>query len=483
VHPRLRIAGIALFFCVLIVAVGAGLSSFLSLASAIPLLLLLLLYIAWRFPFAVAATACCVATLTLDFFFTEPKYTLRMSSSQDVAAMCCFLLVVLSISRLSGRLSEKTAHLFQREAAQQALHLLAERCLVLDWREPIAQKLCDTVRDCFGLELVCLWDEVDGQFVSTADDRHCEAVQAAFMAGQDFDLPLTKQSIRLLRSGVRAVGSLQLQGDLPDASILGSITTLVALTLERARALSSEVQAQLEMNSEQLRSSVLDGLAHSIKTPLTTISISSAGVIAMGSLAEPQTRLLHIIEEQAHFIAGLTDRLLRTARLDTKVTAKRRQIDIASLAIAVAEEINGANAARLQLSGATAPIPVSTDPDLLRMAMQQITENALKYSPPDSLVTMIVQHDGTDATIAIHNDGSYIPPQESSLVFKRFYRSPQVEQKAPGTGLGLSIARQAIDALGGAIAVLSDPSSGTTFTIAIPIGEEPDARIDSHRGR
>jgi len=481
--PRQRriTAAIALAASLLLVAAGAVLSHVISLATAIPLLLLPLLYIAWRFPFPVAAISCSVATLTLDFFFTEPHYTLRMSSTQDVATLSCFLVVVLSISRLSSRLAEKTSHLVEREAAQLALHHLAERCLILDWRESLPEELVRTVRDCFALEEVSLWDEVDGRFLSTHTAATSESLRAAFMAAQDFDLPGSQESLRLLRSGVRPIGSLRLRGDLPDASILGSITTLVALTLERARALSSEVQAQFERNSEQLRSSVLDGLAHSIKTPLTTISVASAGVIAMGHMTEPQTRLLSLIEQQAHSIAKLTDRLLRTARFDTKVTAQLTHIDLTQLTTGLTKALNASDTPRLRISITNKQLTISSDPELLQMALLQVTENALKYSSPDSLVTIELARNGSSATISIHNEGSYIPPEESKLIFKRFYRSPRVEQSAPGTGLGLSVARQAIDALGGTITVTSDPIAGTTFIIALPVGDKLDARFDSHR--
>ncbi|SEG00733.1 two-component system, OmpR family, sensor histidine kinase KdpD [Bryocella elongata] len=473
----------ALCCSAILVAAGAALSRAVPLATAIPLFLMPLLYIAWRLPFNVAATACCATTLTLDFFFTEPRYTLRMSSAQDVATLACFLIVVLTISRLSSRLSEKTTTLIERDAAQLSLHHLAERCLVLDWRESLPTELCYTVRECFAFDEVSLWDDIESRYISTGTTTSREALQAAFMAAQDFDLPRSRQSIRLLRSGVRPIGSLQLQGSMPDESILGSIATLVALTLERARALTSEVQAQFEKNSEQLRSSVLDGLAHSIKTPLTTISVASAGVIAMGHMTEPQTRLLARIEDQAHYIAGLTDKLLRTARLDAKITPKRRVIDLLELTSDVLHELDSPAARRVERTGARNIISVSTDPELLRMALLQVAENALKYSPPESIVTIDLQAEGSYVTIAIHNDGSYIPPEESRLIFKRFYRSPRVEQSAPGTGLGLSVATRAIEALGGTIFLSSDPSSGTTFTITIPSGEEFDARFDSHRRR
>lgn len=470
-HHRLKNAALALSLCLLIVLVGGVASRFLSIASAIPLFVLALLCIAWRFPSYVAVIASVTATLTLDFFFTTPLYTLRVGSSQDLAALVSFLIVVLFVSHLSLRLSERTSRLIAREASQQALYRLAERSLLLDWRTPIEQELCRAVWECFALQGVGLWDAAESRFISAGTMDESALAREAFITAKESDSQSIRQSIRLLHAGPKSIGSIQLQGDLPDPATIGSIVTLVSLALERARALNREVIAQSEKSSEQLRSSVLDGLAHSIKTPLTTISLSSAGAVAIGGLTSTQQKLLKLVEEQAHFIANLTDELLRTARLDTPIVVQRRQLDLSELLRTLAKEVDASgSSARLRLTGIETPLPILTDPVLLRMTLLQITENALKYSQPDSVIAVAVRKHEPHLSIRVHNHGSFIEPHEAKLIFHRFYRSPSVEQRAPGTGLGLSVAQRSIAALGGSIEVESDRTCGTTFTIQLPMG-------------
>lgn len=476
---KARAMGILSLHLVLIVTAGALISRFLPFTSAIPLFLIPLLFIAWRYRFGPASIACLVTTLTLDFFFTEPRRTLRVGSPQDVAALLSFLIVVLFVSRISSSLAEKASHLERRDEAQKALQELAERSLMMDWREPVAQGLCAAVRSCFSLESVCLWDSLESQFACDGSASDSTPVRAAFMAERDFDLPQTRQSIRILRSGIRPIGSLQLLGELPDASVIGSIASLVALSMERARALNGEVFAQSERTSEQLRTTVLDGLAHSIKTPLTTIALSSAGAVAIGGLNEAQVRLLRLVEEQTHYVSGLTNSLLQTAKLEAKVSVHWHPVDLGKLARTLVEESE--QASRFYLLGMDAPLPISSDPALLRMVFIQVLENALKYSPADSLITLTAERGERTIVVSIHNRGSYIPSSESKLVFKRFYRSPNVVQCAPGTGLGLSVARQSVEALGGQITVESDHVSGTTFLIELPIGGNDHAGLSSHR--
>jgi two-component system sensor histidine kinase KdpD len=111
----------------------------------------------------------------------------------------------------------------------------------------------------------------------------------------------------------------------------------------------------------------------------------------------------------------------------------------------------------------------------------QVIENALKYSPPESRVSVRLSAADDVASISVHNDGSSIAPAEAQLIFRRYYRSPSVEQRAPGTGLGLSIAKQAVEAHGGQITLLSEVAEETTFVITLPITGGIHERISTHR--
>jgi two-component system sensor histidine kinase KdpD len=479
IHGEWRELNAGLLISMSVIVSGAASSPFVPFTSAIPLFLCALLFVAWKFPLRVALGASFVATLTLDFFFTKPRYAFRVLNADDVAALSSFLAAVLVISVLSNRLSARTLQLIERQATQVALNELAQRSLLIDWRQPVAEELCRAVRTCFRLESVGMFDATEPGFAWAGDGHDNDSLRAAFMAQRDFDLPRSNVALRILRSGVRPIGCLHMQGKVLDPAITGAVATLVSLTMERARAVNGEVLAQSESLAEQLRASVLDGLAHSIKTPLTTIAISSEGAVAIGGLTRVQSQLLERVQEQTFRITSLTDKLLRTARLDAKTVVRRKEVDVA---VIVRKEVSDLNEDRRFLtSGAEEPVLIWTDPDLLKMAVNQVAENAIKYSPPQSPVCITLKSEECYVSIIIHNEGAPIPATESKLIFKRFYRSPSVAQRAPGTGLGLSVAQRAIEALGGQIMLDSEEESGTTFTIQIPKDGGRDAGLNTDR--
>jgi two-component system sensor histidine kinase KdpD len=201
-----------------------------------------------------------------------------------------------------------------------------------------------------------------------------------------------------------------------DPAITGAVATLVALTMERARAVNGEVVAQSESLTEQLRASVLDGLAHSIKTPLTTIAVSSAGAVAIGGLTRVQSQLLERVQEQTFRITSLTDKLLRTARLDGKAVVRCREVDVALIVRSAISDLN--EDGRFIALGTEEPIMIWTDPDLLKMAVNQVAENAIKYSTPESMVIVNLRGESSHVAIAVQNEGTPIAPTESRLIFK-----------------------------------------------------------------
>jgi two-component system sensor histidine kinase KdpD len=219
-----------------------------------------------------------------------------------------------------------------------------------------------------------------------------------------------------------------------------------------------------------------------VKTPLTTNVVSSSGLREIGSLTTLQDELAHVIESQASYLADLTDKLLRTAKLeDRDVLVQPRTADFAELYQGALAELHSAyDTSRIVLTGSTAGT-MHTDPDLFRMVLVQLLENALKYSPDSSRVNVNVDLSSAALGLSVHNLGSYIPAEEQKLVFERYYRSAAMQHRAPGTGVGLSVAKHAIEAQNGRIWMDSDKDHGTTFHIALPLtGEEhaPGLRAD-----
>jgi two-component system sensor histidine kinase KdpD len=111
---------------------------------------------------------------------------------------------------------------------------------------------------------------------------------------------------------------------------------------------------------------------------------------------------------------------------------------------------------------------VWADIRLLEMAILQLLDNASKYASPRSPITLCVTSTDTEVVFNVHNEGSYIAPEERLRIFQRFYRSPGTQHRAPGTGIGLSVAKRIAEAHTGRLWVESDSETSTTFFFALP---------------
>ena len=110
---------------------------------------------------------------------------------------------------------------------------------------------------------------------------------------------------------------------------------------------------------------------------------------------------------------------------------------------------------------------LTVDPALISLALRQLIDNALKYSPPGSPVDISAARTNGNLEIRIADQGPGIPEKERERVFEKFYRRQAVKERVPGTGLGLHIAREILRAHGGDVAIL--PGPGSAFCITIPV--------------
>lgn len=422
-----------------------------------------------------------VRDIMFGLFFTDPRRTLRVVSVADFASLCAFATVALLVSHLSNRIRQQAHELVAQRERQRALYKLSTSTLLLDWRESFGDHLCCLVQQSLDAEGAVIWNErTDQAWSSGSYEAYRDSLRAAFMAGKDYDLQRTGVAIRILRSGVRKTGVLWIKAYKIDSLTADSVATIVASSLERARALSNEVTAQSERLSEQLRTSVLDGLAHAFKTPLTTISVSSAGLAELPTLPlEQRAELIGLIRSEADRLTQITEQVLRTARLERNNVLTLRDVALVEL-IDISLAFLGKERERVHLDIEEAPV-VEADSAVLKIAFEQVLENALKYCEPKDPVTIRVSIRDQKAIVAIHNSGSYVDPKERQLIFTRFYRSPTMTHRAAGTGIGLSVAHQAVEAHSGTIMVESSETEGTTFIITLPIVGDPNGQFHSHR--
>ena len=358
------------------------------------------------------------------------------------------------------------------------LYELTRRTLEMDLHQEPGARLALLVQQIFELDAVAVFD-ADLQEVYTAGQWSVdpsELAQNVYHFGTSDDDRSTGISRRVIRLGTVPIGSLVVRGEtMPLAN--SAIAALIASTFDRYRAFANETRIEAERETEQLRATVLDHLAHDFKTPLTAIRAASTGLAEMGRLSPPQSELVSLIDEQATLLADLTTRLLTTARLEAEDSGDSS----ASIHLQLApERVDGlieealesladrSAGTRVKLELPAEPIVLDCDRRLIGMLLAQYLDNACKYGEFDTTITVRAERSGDEVVLSVHSFGSMIPMADRERIFDRYFRSTGSSSHAAGTGLGLSIAKRAALAHGGSVWVASDEVDGNTFFAALP---------------
>ena len=440
----------------------------LSTAGSIELLLVVLVALRWGF--AQATLVSVTAALCLNFLFTLPLFRLSVADPENLVSLATFEATALLVSRLSSKVRQHAAEVELERKRNAKLYELSRAVLMIDVRRSTSEQVAELIRDLIEVEVVDIWSVYEfGDTGPTPRLRaDSDSAHGVYLTGRDSDDVAGQRTGRLLRVGTSVIGAIMLQRWQSDPPLADAVASLVAIALERARAIRKENRAEAERNTEQLRTAVLDGLAHSYKTPLTAIQTASSGLLAICDMTPTQTELVSIIDDQATVLSRLTARLLQTAALESKeVRLRRSKIDIQSLVRDVVEAQEEPIQTLMQLSFADYLKPISVDTELMKLALAQLVDNATKYSEVGPNIHISVVQNDDETVISVTNAGPAIAPAERERIFLRFQRGFDAARGPTGTGLGLSIVKKTAEAHGGR-AWVESANNANSFFLAVP---------------
>jgi two-component system, OmpR family, sensor histidine kinase KdpD len=436
--------------------------------------LLLVLLIASTWGLAESTLASIIATLAYDRYFLPPLGKFTISDPQNWVALFSFLATALIASRLSARVKRQALDAVDRQRDIERLYTFSRAILLIDPVEPVAKQLARKLAEVFDLSAAVLFDRRTGEIhragPSDFDGMEDQLRDAASQGTSFFD-PERKRLITAVRLGTEPIASFAIQGAFMQDSVLQGVSNLIAIGLERARAQDLAHQVEAARRSEQLRATLIDAMAHEFKTPLTSIRAATTSLLS--SPDQPvasRTELLEVADEEARHLQELIDEAVDMARLESDHIQIRRELtDPRELLDDVVASLRTQIDHRPVEIRSEGIVPqVSLDRRLLKLALKQVLDNALKYSPPRSPVTVRVSNGSDSVNFEITDQGQGIPQQEQGRLFERFYRSPSVRNQVPGFGLGLAIANNIVQAHHGELTVASRPGE-TTFRMSLPI--------------
>jgi two-component system sensor histidine kinase KdpD len=431
----------------------------------------------WGLIESVAASV--VAMLCFNFYFLPPVGMFTIADPQNWVALFAFLATALVASHLSDREKKQAEDAKGRQRETEQLYALSRSILLTDPTQSVGSQAARHIAEIFECPGVALYDAKTAEvFRGGADDMlqiEGKLRQVAVQGNNFVDPPLFVAAILL---GGQAIGSLALKGCSLSDGALQALLNLVAIALERVRTEEAANRADAARHSEEFKSTLLDAIAHEFKTPLTSIKAASTSLLSDSPALSPQFReLAAIIDEETDRLNQLVTEAVRMSQIDAgKIRLERESLDIAQLLARVLEHFDSQCAGRSVRLNPSANLPrVWADPELLALALRQLIDNALKYSPPGSPIGVVADLEGDRVVIRIHDRGPGIPERERERIFDKFYRRSGAAGSGagvPGSGLGLYIAREILRTHGGDLWIEGDPGEGSEFCAGLPVLKE-----------
>ena len=418
------------------------------------LYLVLVVLISLRWGFAQATIASMMAVVCMNYLFVPPIFELQVADPENWIALVTFETAALVVSGLSHRVLQHAAQAEAQRDRTEKLYELSRAILLIDGKLSTTEQLAALIREIVHVSDVDLWVTYD-------HSTHSVGAQPVNFAGDAFEAfgadvnqhdEVANTTRRILRLGTTPIGALVLHGWEHDSLLADAVASMAAISIERARAIQKETRAEAERNTEQLRTAVLDGLAHGFKTPLTAIQAASSGLLAIDHMTPIQAELITLIDEQATKLAQMTTRLLQTAALESRdIRLRRSRTSIRSLIEGLIEAQDAGIRSRLKLVAPSEAISIDVDAPMMELAILQLIDNAAKYSSVGEMITVNIDQTEKETTVVVENVGPPIQEEERSRIFERFYRGEAAVHGPSGTGLGLSVAKKTAEAHGGRV--------------------------------
>jgi two-component system, OmpR family, sensor histidine kinase KdpD len=418
-----------------------------------------------------AVAASFAAAVCLDYFFVPPIYQITVNDLQGWLSLVIFLAVSLLTSDLSARLREQRNQLLHRQQETEKLHAFS-RAMLMSTGEAVPRTIVNKCIEIFGFTEVALFESSSGlvqrsQLPASFAEEELRrvAVCGGFESTKDPNTTLVPISL-----GNKTFGSLGFAGVTLPATTLQALVNTVAVALAQAQAHEANSRAEAIRQSEELKSVMIDALAHDLKTPLTVIEAASD---MLGSpvevTTEQQRDLVRVVKQETKGLRKLIDEAIHLSRIDAKKLKLEVRQHTANELIGGAIESLGARAKsrRLSVEIPADLTPVLADRELIVQALKQLLDNALKYSAPQATVVISASESDDLMSISVRDAGRGLTEMEQSKIFEKFYRGSYEGTGIQGTGMGLAIAKEIVEAHGGSLSVESQVGQGSRFTITL----------------
>ena len=473
---------------------------YFELSNLIMVYLLGVVLVASRSEPGASILASILSVAAFDFFFVPPFLTFAVSDTQYFVTFAVMLVVALVISGFTVRIRWLAEAAGQRERRTAALYALSRELAGTRGVASILEAASRHITDVFRARVVFLLP--DGAGVLTAhgspgrielDSTELGVSRWVFEHNQPAGrgtgtLPGAKALYLPLAASRGSIGVLGIRSNDPNAletpeqlHQLETFANQTALAIERGLLAEEAHAAQVRVETERLRSSLLGSVSHDLRTPLAAITGASSSLLETGDRLDTGTRreLLETIGDEANRLSRLVHNLLEMSRLESgALKAHMEWYPLEEIIGAALARVGKAHKDRQILTRLPDDLPmVPVDDVLIEQVLVNLLDNAAKYSPSHTSIEVAARREDGAIVVEIADRGSGLHAEDLERVFEKFYRGKRPYGR--GAGLGLAICRGFIEAHGGRIWAANRPEGGAVFRFTLPLtGTPPDVRSE-----
>ncbi|NTU77929.1 MAG: sensor histidine kinase KdpD [Chloroflexales bacterium] len=459
-----------------------------------------------------SALAAVLSVLSFNFFFVHPRLTFAVTDVRYLITFSVMLVVALVVSNLTIRFRQQAEAARQRERRTAALYALSREFASTRGMANLLQVAVRHIHAVFDSQVVILlpradcslqpWGDCSG-WASTLSVRQLFGLSAAeqgvaqwvfdhaeqaglgtntLPSAEGFYLPLTGSRASVGVLGVRPANRQRLLSP-EQVHLLETFASQTALAIERANLAEEAARATVAVEAERLRAALLSSVSHDLRTPLAIITGALTSLIQGGAELDAATRddLAQTAADEAHRLNRLLSNLLEMTRLEAGAVQVRKEwqpleevVGVAVARVADGEErpglLPGERPLMIDLPSDLPLIPL--DGILIEQVLVNLLENAVKYTPEGTPITLRAQRAGAAVEVAVADQGSGLAPGDERRVFDKFYRGG-TDRSRGNVGLGLAICQGMVEAHGGRIWAENRPEGGAVFRFTLPIEGTP----------
>lgn len=479
------------------VSLGAGLvlHQVLGLASVAMTFLTAVLVAAVVYGLWPALFASLASVLAYNFFFLPPMHTFTIADPENVVALFFFGVTAVIASNLTARVRAQAIVARQRARTTEELYRFSRKLAGAANLDDLLWATVHQIALMLKFRVVILLPE-DGTVAVRAGYPPEDSLDAAdlaaakwcwernHIAGRGSDtLPGAKRLFMPMHTGRGAVGVVGIDNDepgpilTPDQNrLLNALTDQAALAIERVNLVEDVDRARLQAETDRLRAALLTSISHDLRTPLASI-LGSATSLRGAKDSVAQGELISNIQDEAERLNRFIANLLDMTRLESgPLRLKQGPVELSdTIGSALRRAARILSQHRTQVFLEPDLPMVDLDEVLFEQVLFNLLDNASKYAPAGSLITIRAWRDGNHVVVQVMDEGPGLPGADIDHIFEKFYRVNGLDRRRAGTGLGLAICRGFIEAMHGSISAGNRPDrTGAVFTMTLPVFVEAD---------